>query len=498
MTEDKTQTHGKNRQGNHDTTGPSRPATVSSASSLELDSGTISDDAIWASTTGGQTTTNSAPQQYSFSTTGSTLPPVANPLAGTIGGANAIAPSPPLLATAAPAPAVSVVSHIPTITYSAPTSSRSSGTMKPLPTPVPIMPCIPSSSLPQAPPPAPVQPNNNTVAEFLYQLTKMLTDDNKSVIEWSNGKIEVHNPTLLASDVLHKYFRHSKFASFQRQLNYFGFRKLAGKGKMAPCSYVNEATTDDLRSILLIKRKTSATTGTGKGGKKRDRAGAATTQQASATAPVNPVLAGILQKTATTASSSNKRAQPVTSAKLAIGKGVKHQLNGFLKGNTAEKGSSQAALAKSAVGRGVRHGYSIPPVSGAPVAPATAAVAAGSASPQFTFKDPHQLGMDIQTSLSELSNNFKNSLKDAEQSTGEPYVGMLKRDDSLVDLAMIPPVEMELLAPQPIQSIANSVAETPATSMDMMPFVDFPHEDLFPPPPSDPHSTQHEQNQVGS
>ena len=67
------------------------------------------------------------------------------------------------------------------------------------------------------------------------------------------GRIEVHNPHRLASEVLHKYFRHSKFASFQRQLNYFGFRKFAGKGKMAPCSYVNEAATSDLRSLLLIK-----------------------------------------------------------------------------------------------------------------------------------------------------------------------------------------------------------------------------------------------------
>jgi len=94
---------------------------------------------------------------------------------------------------------------------------------------------------------------NNTVAEFLYQLTKMLTDDNREVIEWNNGKIEVHNPHKLATSVLHQYFRHSKFASFQRQLNYFGFRKLAGKGKMAPCSYVNDAATSDLRSLLLIK-----------------------------------------------------------------------------------------------------------------------------------------------------------------------------------------------------------------------------------------------------
>jgi hypothetical protein len=124
------------------------------------------------------------------------------------------------------------------------------------PAPVPIVPSHPSLTpltAASATTAAAAAPANNTVAEFLYQLTKMLTDDNREVIEWSNSKIEVHNPTKLASDVLHKYFRHSKFASFQRQLNYFGFRKLAGKGKMAPCSYVNDAATSDLRSLLLIK-----------------------------------------------------------------------------------------------------------------------------------------------------------------------------------------------------------------------------------------------------
>jgi hypothetical protein len=70
------------------------------------------------------------------------------------------------------------------------------------------------------------------------------------------GKIEVHSPHKLETHVLEKYFRHSKFASFQRQLNYFGFRKLAGKGKMAPCSYMNDAATGDLGSLLLIKVRT--------------------------------------------------------------------------------------------------------------------------------------------------------------------------------------------------------------------------------------------------
>ncbi|KAG7364550.1 HSF-type DNA-binding protein [Nitzschia inconspicua] len=98
---------------------------------------------------------------------------------------------------------------------------------------------------------------HHPVAEFLYQLTKMLTDDNSEIIEWVDGRIKVHYPERLEDEVLHKYFRHSKFASFQRQLNYFGFRKIAGKGKMSPCSYVNESATSDIRSLLLIKRKTN-------------------------------------------------------------------------------------------------------------------------------------------------------------------------------------------------------------------------------------------------
>jgi len=30
---------------------------------------------------------------------------------------------------------------------------------------------------------------NSSVPEFLYQLTKMLTDDNREIIEWSDGKL---------------------------------------------------------------------------------------------------------------------------------------------------------------------------------------------------------------------------------------------------------------------------------------------------------------------
>jgi hypothetical protein len=57
----------------------------------------------------------------------------------------------------------------------------------------------------------------------------MLTDDNSEIIEWVDGRIKVHYPERLESEVLHKYFRHSKFASFQRQVGYcscFGLHEI--------------------------------------------------------------------------------------------------------------------------------------------------------------------------------------------------------------------------------------------------------------------------------
>jgi hypothetical protein len=83
----------------------------------------------------------------------------------------------------------------------------------------------------------------------------MLTDDNKEYIEWRKASIFVTDPPGLEKFILPRYFRHSNYSSFQRQMNYFGFRKIAGKGKMAPCSYVNENAKEDISSLLFIKRK---------------------------------------------------------------------------------------------------------------------------------------------------------------------------------------------------------------------------------------------------
>ena len=44
------------------------------------------------------------------------------------------------------------------------------------------LPILPSAGLA-----VPAAPTNNTVPEFLYQLTKMLTGGHNEIIEWSNG-----------------------------------------------------------------------------------------------------------------------------------------------------------------------------------------------------------------------------------------------------------------------------------------------------------------------
>lgn len=99
-------------------------------------------------------------------------------------------------------------------------------------------------------------PSFPTIPDFMFQLIKILTECDKNIIEWTRGMIRIHNPQELEMKILPNYFRHTKFSSFQRQLNYFGFRKIAGKGRMTPCTYRNEHTTNDVKSLSHLKRKT--------------------------------------------------------------------------------------------------------------------------------------------------------------------------------------------------------------------------------------------------
>jgi len=255
-----------------------------------------------------------------------------------------------------------------------------------------------------------------SVPEFLYQLTKMLSDEHDHIIEWVSGKIEVHDPHRLESEVLNKYFRHSKYASFQRQLNYFGFRKLAGKGKMAPCSYVNENATPDLKSILQMKRKTSAIT--------KDEVGDSDKPKK---APVSKA-----KVTKTQLGKRNRRNSDICEsgpiAKIAVGKGVRHGLNGYLRASTSgtnndnefkgqqdwQKSSSMAATIST-----------------------HSSYQSLNTESEFTFLDPLQLGMGVDNNLADLDSGVQNTNYPSLSFNETDQLGM-KRESSLVALAMIP------------------------------------------------------------
>ncbi|VEU39943.1 unnamed protein product [Pseudo-nitzschia multistriata] len=221
---------------------------------------------------------------------------------------------------------------------------------------------------------------------------------------------------------------------------------------MAPCSYVNDATTDELGSLLLIKRKQGNEMKTKAGGKKRARGGKEQKSDGSASNktngdPVNPVLAGILYRSA----SSDNASATTTNTN-----------NGTLQ-------QSQKAIARVAVGKGVRHGY-VPQQSKDRAkngdSSSSSLYTQQAAAPGTFASSP------VEVSLNALTQNFNQSMHQtiassdgsllnsavhqghqdtnhytlptpapvSANNTGRvPYVpGSLHRDDSLVDLAMIP------------------------------------------------------------
>jgi len=105
------------------------------------------------------------------------------------------------------------------------------------------------------------------VPEFLCHLYSMVNDPSlSSLIGWivpvrdettdhgggraGVGKVVILDPTRLQNEVLGKYYRHSKYSSFQRQLNYFGFKKRLhgskkGKSKFRSCAITSQHYNSD-------------------------------------------------------------------------------------------------------------------------------------------------------------------------------------------------------------------------------------------------------------
>lgn len=64
---------------------------------------------------------------------------------------------------------------------------------------------------------------------FLRKTYLMVDTCNQEVASWSSDKetsFVVKNPERFASEIIPQYFKHSNFASFVRQLNFYGFRKI--------------------------------------------------------------------------------------------------------------------------------------------------------------------------------------------------------------------------------------------------------------------------------
>ncbi|DAZ94525.1 TPA: hypothetical protein N0F65_001541 [Lagenidium giganteum] len=97
------------------------------------------------------------------------------------------------------------------------------------------------------------------VAPFLKNLRKMLECESTAVLRWTpDGRaFEIHDMDAMASQVLPKYFKHRKYSSFQRQLNYFNFRKWT-KSKAVVCTFSNPNFLRDQPDLAWrINRKRS-------------------------------------------------------------------------------------------------------------------------------------------------------------------------------------------------------------------------------------------------
>nr|CCA26146.1 HSFtype DNAbinding protein putative [Albugo laibachii Nc14] len=97
------------------------------------------------------------------------------------------------------------------------------------------------------------------IAPFLRNLRRMLDVESPSILCWTdNGKaFEIRDMDKMMEFVLPKYFKHRKYTSFQRQLNYFNFKKWT-KSKAVICTFSNEYfIRDDVKAALKISRKKS-------------------------------------------------------------------------------------------------------------------------------------------------------------------------------------------------------------------------------------------------
>ncbi|KAL4169295.1 hypothetical protein KRP22_010215 [Phytophthora ramorum] len=84
-------------------------------------------------------------------------------------------------------------------------------------------------------------PIADIVPRFVRTLYDILNDEDPCILSWSvdGSNFQVFDVPRLEREILPKYFKHCKFASFQRQLNNFGFRKWT-KTRASVCTFSHE------------------------------------------------------------------------------------------------------------------------------------------------------------------------------------------------------------------------------------------------------------------
>lgn len=78
------------------------------------------------------------------------------------------------------------------------------------------------------------------VQKFIKKLRTILDTEDNNIIGWGkdNCTIEIYNINTFETHILPKYYKSRKFKSFQRQLNYFNFKKLT-KTQSNVCAFKN-------------------------------------------------------------------------------------------------------------------------------------------------------------------------------------------------------------------------------------------------------------------
>ncbi|KDO16139.1 hypothetical protein SPRG_18325 [Saprolegnia parasitica CBS 223.65] len=123
------------------------------------------------------------------------------------------------------------------------------GVPAPLPTP--------KAKVKASSPRSPIKKRNVGVPKFLRFLYEILEKEDQSVICWSHKgtAFQIRKPDALATSILPRYFKHNKVSSFQRQLNYFGFKKWT-KTQTVVCTFSHPNFVQHRPdAIKLIKRK---------------------------------------------------------------------------------------------------------------------------------------------------------------------------------------------------------------------------------------------------